>query len=526
MNSIKRETEEWIKFYDFMEYIKNPLKEGWITIWKNLNDKRNKQINSAMFATFIKKGFKEKSKEKKEWDFLMLSLDYNLEEIEPILFFRSFYGIRPHFFDISEKFRHYFNLYSKEDKNYYFLDELGEEIKVIDYQKEEIKINVKFLFEYLRDNHLILSLGFDLMRWQDKLLEEYGFDTLSFEDSGEDLNLSFYARNENFISDNSHSFSSIYGKKYISPPKNFNESILNPKEEYENFIIGIEDNGDYKYFTCEEERLGNYFGKNPDAPLFVNPVFFKKEVLDKYYSQPSKYSVTDGYLSCKGLWGIRIDNNVPENVTVFLGDLGRLPNKEQKYWKLYNLSEGTISEPFFKRNFKAEFCSPSNPAEYFKEKVTLFKQKWKDKFGWDLFRDLKEGDEHYWKILRVPIKEQKEFDEMIEALTKVLIESINSEKIKAEGIILDKEKNTGSISHLEEYLKQKHSLNSSEMFTFLRKLQTLRSKGIHFKNEGYNQIYCYFDKGSISKTFEEILVGAIITLNTIEDKILKSVTPL
>lgn len=106
---------------------------------------------------------------------------------------------------------------------------------------------------------------------------------------------------------------------------------------------------------------------------------------------------------------------------------------------------------------------------------------------------------------------------MVEAIIKILIESINSLEIKKDLIL---EKNTGSISQFEEYLKQKHSLNSLQMFKFLRNLQELRSKGIHFKNEDYNKIYSYFDKGSFSKTFEEILIGAIMVINTLENKIL------
>jgi hypothetical protein len=510
MSEVEKETERWIKFEDFLESINNPAEEGWITIWKNLDDEENKQISSKIFSTFIKKEFKEKSQEKSEWDFFMSDLHYP-KEIEPILFFRDFYGIKPHFFDISEKFRHHFNLYQKEDKNYYFLDSSGDENKVIEYNEKEIKVNIKFLFEYLKENELILSMGFDLGRLNNKEKEEYDFEISSLQKNGEDIIFSFGAINDACISKESKSLSFIRGKKYVACPKGFNESVLEPKEEYEEFIVEINDDGSHKYFICDESKLEN---------LFLKPVFFKKEVLDKYYSKPSKYTVHDGYLSCAGLWGIRIDNNIQENVAVFLGDLGRLPNKEQKHWKLYNIPKGKISEPFFKRNFEAEFCSPSNPVDYFKEKMAFFKRKWKDKFGWDLFKDLKKEDEYYWKTLRIP-REQKEFDEMVGALTKILIESINSERIKLEKITLEKEKNTGGIYHLEEYLKQKHSLFSPEMFKFIRKLQKLRSKSIHLKNKEYNKIYSYFDKGSFSKTFEKILLGAITTLNTIENKIFK-----
>lgn len=61
-------------------------------------------------------------------------------------------------------------------------------------------------------------------------------------------------------------------------------------------------------------------------------------VLKKYYEDPEKYNVTDGYLSCGGLWGLRMDNDLISTVMVFLGDLGQtLSAKEQKHWKTFNI---------------------------------------------------------------------------------------------------------------------------------------------------------------------------------------------
>jgi hypothetical protein len=55
--------------------------------------------------------------------------------------------------------------------------------------------------------------------------------------------------------------------------------------------------------TCDPDKLANYFGKNPEAPHYLTPVFFRAEVLEKYYADPGKYSVEDGSLRCGRLWG-------------------------------------------------------------------------------------------------------------------------------------------------------------------------------------------------------------------------------
>lgn len=277
-------------------------------------------------------------------------------------------------------------------------------------------------------------------------------------------------------------------------------------------------------FTCDESKLANFFGKNADAPNFLTKVFFKKEVLDKYYGKPSKYSIVDGYLLYTredgvNEWGMPIDNNAKNCIMVYLGDLGKLPNEEQKYWKLYNVIEGNRSSVSFTRDFKAEFCSPTEPALYFKEKFKIFNNGWNKKLGWNFFKPLSEEDKHHLKTLRVPGNEQKEFDEVVLSLNKLIIDSLNISEMKKG---LNFETGDKSISILGKYLKQKHNFNSIPMLDFLRNLQNLRSKGsAHRKGEDYKKAYEKFAKEDLPKTFEYILIESIKMLNTIENKILK-----
>lgn len=286
---------------------------------------------------------------------------------------------------------------------------------------------------------------------------------------------------------------------------------------FEEFIFK-DNNGKKVTFTCDESKLANLFGKNAEAPNFLTKVFFKKEVLDKYYGKPSKFSINDGYLIYvrdDGIneWMLPIDNNAEGCVIVYLGDLGKLPNEEQKYWKLYNITVGNSSAVSFIRDYQAEFCSPTEPALYFKEKFKVFNNVWKKKIGWDLFKSLSEEDEHHLKTLRVPNNEQKEFDEVVLSLNKLIIDSLNVKEMK-KNLIFDREDK--SISILQKYLEQKHNVRSPQMIEFLRNLQDLRSKGsAHMKGDDYKKVYEKFNKGDLSKTFENILVKSIATLNTI-----------
>lgn len=116
----------------------------------------------------------------------------------------------------------------------------------------------------------------------------------------------------------------------------------NETKEYLDYIIGIDEYGEPKSYTSNPDKLSNYFGANPGAPHYLTPVFFKKEVLQRYLSRPDIFSVEAGYLRCQCLWGIEIDNEHKDVVSVYLGDLGRdLPTQEQAHWKQYNIATRT-----------------------------------------------------------------------------------------------------------------------------------------------------------------------------------------
>ncbi|HSK73233.1 MAG TPA: hypothetical protein VK892_16155, partial [Pyrinomonadaceae bacterium] len=319
-------------------------------------------------------------------------------------------------------------------------------------------------------------------------------------------------------------FSRIIGKKLIEPlPKEksgvfpYNE---NEPKEFEHFIIGVDENSDPITYTCNPDELANYFGKNPEAPHYLTPVFFKREVLAKYYSNPDKYSVEDGYIRCAGLWGLRIDNNHSKYIIVYLGDLGRdIFYSEQKYWKSFNIvPDGKISEVQFKRGFLAEFADPESPDLLFKLLFQVVNEKWEKHFGWKIFLPLSKEDLHFFTSLRIPINNsQSEFDTQVLALTKVLIDSLNEKQIiNALGSSIENEK---GISKFERFLEETGFASYSSHLGFLRDLQDLRSKGTaHRKGKQYPKIAEKFGLGKKNSidVFQDILNRAIELLKFLE----------
>src|SRR5207248_11179692 len=108
------------------------------------------------------------------------------------------------------------------------------------------------------------------------------------------------------------------------------------------------------------------FDRDPDhsIPHYLTPVHFRREVLGRYFDRPDRYRVDDGLLWCGTLWNLQIDNDHPDHVVVYLGDLGRdLPKAERPHWRLHNIPpDGPAeSETSFRRNRLAQWTDPASP---------------------------------------------------------------------------------------------------------------------------------------------------------------------
>lgn len=444
---------------------------------------------------------------------------FSPEGIENLVYWRTFTGLEDNYLEISEEFRLFHDLYEKE-KQFFHFDDNGDKHLVAEIKDKEVQIKKKYLKKFISAKNMSLMIYFEFMRFSKKGIEELGFTPTDKEIIGEDYIFSLLIRDLNgFGSSNRKAQGWILGKKLIRGIKDYEpEAWGDEKQEYENFIIGIDDDGNEIDHTCNEDFLANYFGKNPDSPHYLTPVYFRRDVLGKYYANPENYEVSDGLIRRTGFWTLRVDNNQENFVNVFLGDLGKLSHKEQLYWKSFNVhSESGISHANWERSFQGRFSDPNVPDLYFKYAFRKFQRKWHEKYSWHLFKPLNEKDFHHMKSLRVPLKEeQKEFDEQVLSLTKILIDSINEKELKKH-ITTELKDNAKGIDKFEAFLESK-SINLPDMIKYLRDLQDLRSTGsAHRKSSKYEKAKAKFEltDNNYQETFGNILIKAIMIFNTI-----------
>ena len=433
------------------------------------------------------------------------------DDIEPLLFYRDFYGVASDYVEISQEFVLLNNLrYDRKRKCYFAMYDSGEQEEAVKYlDARTIKIKIQFLKKYASAKHLGIVLLYDIRTQFVGQLSDYGL--FAFDDTVRQDNLCYTINGGSYVPDTV--FSRILGKKIIAP-----ESIescgfwpYEKNREYEEYIIGADEQGSLISYSSNPDLLGNYFGANPSAPMYLTPVFFSREVLQKYYAKPELYSITDGHLSCQSLWGIEIDNHHKDVIAVYLGDLGRdLPETEQKHWKQYNvLTDESLSLTSMARDFFGVTADSNIVEHQFKRNYKKLVKKWEEGYGWPLYKPLSDEDAYVFDQIRRPLGDsQAEFDQLVLLLCKLLIDSLN-EKELARGI--DDTSGLRGIEKLAHWIKNQDVESYEEHISFLKDLWELRSTGSsHAKGKAYKKVSMKFetDEMPLPDVYDKILQQA------------------
>ena len=456
-------------------------------------------------------GYPEFSEDNKQIEYFPYGDNQGLE---PLVITRNFNDIKDEYIEISQEFILFHHLYyePKENKYYKIID--SNEYLVIDINENEVKIRLKEIKEFLKVKNMHLVLQYDIREHSLKKLEEL---KLSGNDSYKDDSLIYQINYGDFggFSTN-NAFSRLLGKKLITA---FQKDISKKENKFVEYIIDIDDDGNEILFTSNPKLLSNDFSSEKNTPDYLTPVFFKKEVLDKYYNQPSKYSIDTSMLSCGTLWSIFIDNHQDNIVCVWLGDIGSsLQYEEQLYWRSFNIAPiGSVSQTYYEQQILANFIESDHPEHIFKHKYNLLAKISEEKLGWKFLLPLSKEDEHYFTSLRIPsTNEQKNFDELVLALTKILLDSLNEKELNK--LIESSNVNDikGSINRLQKVLEDNQIVDDEDSIVFLRNVQNLRSSSsAHRKGKNYQKIAKEFgiDNKSLSNVFTEILNKSITILD-------------
>lgn len=407
-------------------------------------------------------------------------------------------------------------LYRETDGNYYEVDESGNKQIAVKFLDNKVQVKTKCLMRFMSAKQLLYTQFID-----SRVSSSANYRTTpisvfedSFTSSSYKYSLGYWTTTErDFL------FSRILAHSIVKPQP-VEECGIWPYEKqedyYPEFIIRELPDGSCARFTCEESKLGNYFGNNPEAPHYLTPVYFKPEVLDKY-RKSANFEVSERILRCGTLWSIKIDNVIPDRVMVYLGDLGRdLPEAERRHFLQHEITptDQEIAKEVLMSDFFGMLVKETEgPIGGFRLALSRLQESWEKHFGTRLYREPHPDDSRLLEQIRVPSTgSQEEFESIVLSLQRLLIEYMDESQFP-------KAESNGSINRLERFLRENDIRVDCSP---LRDLQDLRSAGTaHAKGKKYERLKGRIISGDSikdTKTIIASLTGFMIQLiDALED---------
>lgn len=479
-----------------IELVKNPLSGAWVTVYSHHDAADGRP---SVFACFADLARKQEILAGDDWlkhassfspGFCVCADDVTYhdgrdEGYDFIVAEQYFYPLDQAQILVNQEFVMLFELYRGEDGCYYSVDKCGEREKVVDFAGDEVRVRTKYILRFIAAKQCFFVYFVDA-----RLASSSSYPLGSTECiSGSDEVGGNYHIGQWYTSDIDESYllSMLYARSFIEPDDvetcgvwPFDEK----NERYPEFVIGERPDGSLVRYTCDPNKLGTYFDKEPRAPHYLTPVFFKPAVLDKYRSSPH-FDVSERHISCGSQWRCEIDNVDPDRVMVYLGDLGRdLPESERIHFLSFEMSpvDQRISDEVFKTDLLNMWVKdPSGPVSMLMRARMELDKAWRKRFGLALYRPFHRADEGILEQIHIPSGNgESEFETVTMALTRALVDYIDESALKDADA-------RGSINKLEAFLSGNDIVIDLKP---LRDLQNLRSAGAaHGKGSKYDRLY-------------------------------------
>jgi hypothetical protein len=296
-----------------------------------------------------------------------------LRRAEPLIFSRSFDGFEgeKQYFQLSQKFEHVFDLhYVRHKKAFCKLDENGDVQSVVQINNIEdsdpkfpgtvIFASRKILDEYLLSSRAVALRAFDFTRLDRRF---HGWGEQRNETKCENGEFGYRLTIEAGVG------SYLRGVQVVRPletTSQFHHRLTHRHEgkKYQSFITWDWKNKIITDVSCAPGATANYFTKS-NLPFETSPVFFRPDVLQRYKSDPKKYTLRERSIDCRGGWSLKtFDINEVGQVHTYIVYLRDLPHSEQLYWKAFNeRPKASISKRAQTTDFEGQFHLDYNPLQ-------------------------------------------------------------------------------------------------------------------------------------------------------------------
>lgn len=494
-----------LKFEDYLSVYKDIVSQEWTTLYENEKATKNGVKNDIFtFCALLDNDddYIKDSLRNFEWGFSPNSFGHSFFEqvshnigngqfeeniffvvgdkkdhFEYLVAYRYFNKKYSTQFDINPKLLWYNNLVKVENN---YLDPISDEI-MIRTSPNKVEVLTRYLRDFLCAHNKVCVITFDHRRY---FITDEKVKNTQKQFSNENYNILYTSNTYDY--DDYNVLATIIGKSIIKPYRECQHNSLKylvEEEEFEEFIYEIDnDTGKQVVFTCDENKLANYFGANPEAPHFLTPIFFNKAVLNKYKTDTANYTISDGLIRYLDEWDLPFTVNEEEKVVVWLGDLGRIPYVEQKHWRTENIPpQGNIEENFWKQQMEAVFVDKILPEKWLFTLIEKVNEIINDKYNIIVFNSLSEADKYISSAFMTPVTNSiDEYKEFLMQFCKIVVESINKKAIN-KYVNSDKLKDAqgqtlGSIGQLGVLFNELNILSGKKLIESLKLVYNSRNK--------------------------------------------------
>jgi hypothetical protein len=170
---------------------------------------------------------------------------------------------------------------------------------------------------------------------------------------------------------------------------------------------------------------------------FLTPVYFRRQVLDHYLSEPRYYTVSDTQVEAGHMWSIPIAITERGHVQTWLGDLGRISQTAQRHWQHYAITDDDeVPDWRIKRDLHVEWIGPPRDEGIDRVKVGVERcnQAALSYCGVPLFTPVEGFNAQRIAALHKPLNDsQPEFQHQVTSLAILIVDHLNVEFLQAVG---------------------------------------------------------------------------------------------
>jgi hypothetical protein len=339
-------------------------------------------------------------------------------------------------FEITPTFLWYWDAFPSAGGWSYF-DAAGRSVELIRVQisMDEWKVEVAALelrtFLAASGRELLVQKDYTLLTTE----EIDPFDRVDGDHCTDWSNFDWYVLVDDGYGGESTAFSGLMGKYVVEGTvtarvRRFEQR--NADKKHIEFTYAVDPRtGDLKRHTSDPKMLGDY--ADSSRLHSMTPVYFSREVLNRYASEPSRYKVTASRIACLDLWGLDISTNTAGLIEVYLGELGSLPEGEQAHWLAHNVPpEGQMDEGRFRRDFLNQSVGSPDPVGDLRRARRRAADATATIFGSPVWRDLEPQAETEFQALVGPTSnDASALTQPTLTLTKALVDGIDPGPLKS-----------------------------------------------------------------------------------------------